>query len=913
MTHPHHICHLSVDENGWIVPTKSSLSAFTATSSSSTEEKTSSSEKIAITEKCRQLLTELQLDLSHDFFSDQACPTKQQEEDTSAFLEDLPKSDKLADLLRGVIGEVRRMGGPSSRDLDRKNNASNNTKNDDDDDKNDNGDGEMIKVKNKKRGGGRHRLKGRVAQLEEQRRLRQEQEAQKEKSNSSVLTEDNDDADDDDNDNVDDDDSDDENEDIDNPEGGENNTATNNNELNSDIRLANTFNTLRVLITILRPILDHPHQKVDDAPLKMKKYGSKNKKKKEEEYYIISTHVYARVTKGVWNDTRLGFFRMLNEVEPGLNRLVMMKKDSNDDGGIKDEYEFNVKQWIANLFNHDQFISKEYVARQCIGEDLLGNNNSDVIHKFHNVLLDRFQNDGDEKKQRKLQESIHNLQVKLSKAISRSFPDVRLTVYGSCLSGLALEGSHDVDVSVYIPQLDHLKQDFDAGVISAAEYEQKMKRIVFRIKGTLQRSESFVDVFAIAHARVPVVKGKDVRAKNPYEEDGSLSFDLCFLNDIAVCNSSLLREYSLFDNRVRILMLCIKSFAKLNNIASAANGTLSSYSWLNLVVFYLQCIGFLPTLQCPKLMEDHNFQPDPNGNRWHSINGLETFYLTEDIVSQGKMWEQSPQCSDVNLPVLLYGFFNFYCNVFPQQTVAASIRLGEMSLQKTSFKDSSKLWRLCVEDPFETYYSHCPHDLGCHLKERGQEQMFDQIDRMTNDLEYLLKQEKVTDDLVNTFVVLFCSDTGSAEPKQQPTPTKNGKSTFKGKCDNCHQVGHKRVDCPLRSKNGQEGGKSNNFKGRCNICQQIGHKKVDCPQQRHNNGHVNKSSGGSHQKNNGGNGGKNTQTAYNNKFVQQQEERLRQISITKQKEGNKSGVEDGEEKTQKHKSSRHRNNRNRQT
>ncbi|KAL7453221.1 hypothetical protein ACHAWC_004892, partial [Mediolabrus comicus] len=104
------------------------------------------------------------------------------------------------------------------------------------------------------------------------------------------------------------------------------------------------------------------------------------------------------------------------------------------------------------------------------------------------------------------------------------------------------------------------------------------------------RSKSFDELFAIPNARVPVVKGKDVHARNPFEDDGSLAFDLCFLNDIAVVNSSLLREYSLFDNRVRILMLSIKSFAKLNRIASAADGTLSSYSWLNLVVFYLQCI-----------------------------------------------------------------------------------------------------------------------------------------------------------------------------------------------------------------------------------------------------------------------------------------------------------------------------------
>jgi len=588
---------------------------------------------------------------------------------------------------------------------------------------------------------------------------------------------------------------------------------------------------------------------------------------------------------------------MLNEVEPGLFQKVMKRVNGDK------EYEFNVKDWVVSLFNHDQLTSKEYVAKQSIGEDLLEacKAPNHIVHKFNDALLQRFQNDGDQKKQRKLQESIQNLQVKLSKAISRNFPDVRLTVYGSCLSGLALEGSHDVDVSVYIPQLDHLKQDFDAGVISASEYEQKMKRVLFRIKGSLQRSESFVEVFAIAHARVPVVKGIDIRAKNPYEENGSLAFDLCFLNDIAVVNSSLLREYSLFDNRVKVLMLSIKSFAKSNNIASAADGTLSSYSWLNLVVFYLQCIGFLPTLQCPKLMEDHEFKPDPSGNRWHSINGLETFYLTEKIVTQKKFWEQSPLCSNVNMPVLLYGFFNFYCNVFPQQTVAASIRLGEMSLQKTSFKGSSKLWRMCIEDCFETYYSHCPHDLGCHLKERGQEQMLDHFDQMTNDLGYLLRQENATEEMVNTFVRLFFSDTDS-KPKTQQT-----KSTFKGKCDNCHQVGHK-------SKKGQD---KSNFRGRCNNCQQTGHKKVDCPLLENMNGH-DKNRATNHQKNNGGHGGgdKNTRGAVhaNKKFIQQQEERLRQISVAKQKESKHDhDVEEGEEKTQKQKKSRRRHRKIQQT
>ena len=754
MTHPHHICHLSIDENGWIAPANNSSAVVSTTEDNNTSPITS--------KKCRQMLTELKLsDLSIGLFSDQACQTCVMKEDVDVeLLSELSYSDKVSELLRAVIADVRRMGGPSTRDKDRNN--SNNGEEDEN--------GEVVVVNKKKERRQNRRSTGRVAQLEEQRRLRQEQEAEKEKINSSLHAED-------DGENIEDgpnngaDDIDDDGNNENNQLDSENNISDNT-EVNSDIRLASTFNTLRVLITILRPMLDHPYHK-DDA-LKMK--HAPNKKKVD--YYMISSHVYSPVSKGAWNDTRASFIRMLNEVEPGLFQRVMKRVNGDK------EYEFNVKDWIISLFNHNQLTSKEYVAKESICEDLLEacKDSSHIAHKFNDVLVERFQNDGDEKKHRKLQESIQNLQKKLSKAISRNFPDVRLTVYGSCLSGLALEGSHDVDISVYIPQLDHLKQDFDAGVISASKYEQKMKRVLFQIKGSLQRSESFTDVFAIVHARVPVVKGIDIRAKNPYEEDGSLAFDLCFLNDIAVVNSSLLREYSLFDNRVRLLMLAIKSFAKSNNIASAADGTLSSYSWLNLVVFYLQCIGFLPTLQCRKLMEDHGFQPDPSGNRWHSIDGLETFYLTEEIVTQNKCWEQSPLCSDVNLPVLLYGFFNFYRNVFPRETVAASIRLGDMSLQKTSFRRGSNLWRMCIEDCFETCYSHCPHDLGCHLHKGGQEQMLGHFDQMVNTLGGLLRQERgrsrksyqrMTETSIDTFVGLFCSDAGSkAKPKTETQHTK---------------------------------------------------------------------------------------------------------------------------------------------
>jgi len=339
------------------------------------------------------------------------------------------------------------------------------------------------------------------------------------------------------------------------------------------------------------------------------------------------------------------------------------------------------------------------------------------------------------------------------KLVLTLFPS-SLPIYfsGSCLSGLALEGSHDVDISIYIPELHKFKTSFDNHKISGEEYEKNMRRIIFRVRDALQycRSVDFFDLFAITRARVPVVKGT-MLAENPYTNDGHLAFDLCFLNEIAVVNSSLLREYSLLDNRVRLLMLSVKSYAKHNGIASAAEGTLSSYSWLNLVVFYLQCIGMLPVLQCPQMMEEHDFQPDP-ADSWHSVNSLETYFLTRDIVVKKDVWQPSAQVKEANLGSLLYGFFHFYSSVFPDNTVAASIRFGKITLQKTVLHDTSKIWRICIEDPFETCNSHCPHDLGCHVKEDGQITITHRLRQATNELGALMQQQKSGDDNVSVLL-----------------------------------------------------------------------------------------------------------------------------------------------------------------
>ena len=116
-------------------------------------------------------------------------------------------------------------------------------------------------------------------------------------------------------------------------------------------------------------------------------------------------------------------------------------------------------------------------------------------------------------------------------------------------------------------------------------------------------------------------------ANNPHMVNGSIDFDICLLNDIAVANSELLRQYSLVNVRVKQLMMIVKFWAKTNNISTAQDNCISSYAWMNLVVFYLQCLGLVPNLQCRELFDLAGVTYNDTKNYWHSVNNLDTCYM----------------------------------------------------------------------------------------------------------------------------------------------------------------------------------------------------------------------------------------------------------------------------------------------
>jgi hypothetical protein len=109
-------------------------------------------------------------------------------------------------------------------------------------------------------------------------------------------------------------------------------------------------------------------------------------------------------------------------------------------------------------------------------------------------------------------------------------------------------------------------------------------------------------------------------------------------------------------------------------------------------------------------------EADSDADYWSSVNSLQTTYVKWEQAREH--WEPSDLAKGLPVSALLYGFFRFYDAAFPSPLYLVSIKRGAgATLPKTVF--AKRTLSLAVEDPFETFDSHCPHNLGIHGNEGG--------------------------------------------------------------------------------------------------------------------------------------------------------------------------------------------------
>ncbi|KAH8397398.1 hypothetical protein KR222_002501 [Zaprionus bogoriensis] len=150
----------------------------------------------------------------------------------------------------------------------------------------------------------------------------------------------------------------------------------------------------------------------------------------------------------------------------------------------------------------------------------------------------------------------------------------RLKVYpfGSLVTGLALK---DSDIDLFLEQID------------TSSNSMTHRQLFNKMHNFLRRSNCFTDVFAIRHARVPIIRCKHVQS--------GLSLDINMSSPNSTYNSRFVAELLNRDVRLRELFLFLKIWAK--KLKLIGSGSMTSYCLITLIIYGMQQNGQLPTIK----------------------------------------------------------------------------------------------------------------------------------------------------------------------------------------------------------------------------------------------------------------------------------------------------------------------------
>ncbi|KAI9297838.1 hypothetical protein K502DRAFT_346627 [Neoconidiobolus thromboides FSU 785] len=275
----------------------------------------------------------------------------------------------------------------------------------------------------------------------------------------------------------------------------------------------------------------------------------------------------------------------------------------------------------------------------------------------------------------------------LRKYLQEVFPDAELHPFGSTANGLGL-----------------VNADMDLCVCFTKELDKKVTAVEFveSFGARLKKDPSFDDIKLLTRTRIPIIKLK---------HSNGLASDIGFENKLALWNTRLLKTYSEIDPRLKKLVYLVKHWSKQRNINEPYLGTLSSYCYVLMTIFYLQQRN-PPVLPCLQKISNNVNAPLPTIN----VDG-HNVYFYDDLKNLKKHWTQKNTESVVEL---LFGFYQYYAYSFHWSRSVVSVRTGivltkdEKGWIKAKYSASpstgasvtDRFW-LCVEDPFEL-----EHNLG---------------------------------------------------------------------------------------------------------------------------------------------------------------------------------------------------------
>ncbi|XP_019954729.2 terminal uridylyltransferase 7 [Paralichthys olivaceus] len=337
----------------------------------------------------------------------------------------------------------------------------------------------------------------------------------------------------------------------------------------------------------------------------------------------------------------------------------------------------------------------------------------------------------------------------LENFVRRQFAGARLQLFGSSKNGFGFRQS-DLDICMVLEGQESIP---DVECITIIESLARL----------LRKHPGLKNILPITTAKVPIVKFYHVRT--------GLEGDISLYNTLALHNTHLLASYAAIDRRVKILCYVMKVFAKMCDIGDASRGSLSSYAYTLMVLYFLQQRNppVIPVLQ---EIYDGKKKPEVTVDDWN-------VYFFDDLKTLPSRWSQYGRNTE-SVGDLWLGLLRFYTEDFDFREHVICIR------QHGRLTTFNKQWTskyIVIEDPFDLN-----HNLGAGLSRK-----------MTNFImKAFINGRTVFGTPVKSFPPVYPSQ---MEYFFDPEVLTEGEVAPNDRCCRiCGKIGHFMKDCPLRKK-----------------------------------------------------------------------------------------------------------------
>uniref|UniRef100_A0A671QVA1 Terminal uridylyltransferase 4-like n=1 Tax=Sinocyclocheilus anshuiensis TaxID=1608454 RepID=A0A671QVA1_9TELE len=255
----------------------------------------------------------------------------------------------------------------------------------------------------------------------------------------------------------------------------------------------------------------------------------------------------------------------------------------------------------------------------------------------------------------------------------------QLCLFGSSKNGFGFRDS-DLDICMTLEGHDTAEK-------------LNCKEIIEGLAKVLKKHTGLRNILPITTAKVPIVKFE--------HRQSGLEGDISLYNTLAQHNTRMLATYAAIDPRVQYLGYTMKVFAKRCDIGDASRGSLSSYAYILMVLYFLQ--QKQPPV-IPVLQEIFDGSTVPQ----RMVDGWNAFFF-DDLDELRRRLPELHQNKET-VGELWLGLLRFYTEEFDFKEYVISIR------QRKRLTTFEKQWTskcIAIEDPFDLN-----HNLGAGVSRK---------------------------------------------------------------------------------------------------------------------------------------------------------------------------------------------------